>query len=221
MDKDQLKGKLQDFVVFIICIGAILGIAYYTGFLKGFTPADFQDAFNRIVKNAPNAPQISKTSRGVSTRYNGYTPSRIPKEVLRGSKNSRVWQNIFYTNKKTIFYVYDNNSSTGQYGKDFHKKLQAYINTSSAKSAYNVVEYPTHIYNNLRTGITTSYDICNSLEECKAQKLRATDYSALSNFMGRCSKTMCIFNPQKGQYVVLKTRNYNDAVNMINKLKNW
>ena len=220
MDKDQLKGKLQDFVVFIICIGAILGIAYYTGFLKGFTPADFQDAFNRIVKNAPNAPQISKTSRGVSTRYNGYTPSRIPKEVLRGSKNSRVWQNIFYTNKKTIFYVYSDNS-TQVNSTDFHNNIQNYLSKSSARSSYNIVAQPYYLYKNMLTGAVSSYSICNSLEECNAQKQRATDHSAMSNFMDRCAKTMCIFNPQKGQYVVLKTKNYNDAVNMINKIKNW
>ena len=73
----------------------------------------------------------------------------------------------------------------------------------------------------MRTGITGPSDICNSLEECKAQRDHAADYSSLQAFFQRCAKTMCVINPAKKQYVVLKKRDYDSAVKMINDLRGW
>ena len=111
--KKEIKDKLIEIVSFLICLAVLLAIAYYSGFIKGFSVSDFQDAYNRLVYNFTNSASKSgvktdlfdtsnKNTKRISS-YKNYHPMRIPKEVLRGVDTSGVWKNVFYSNKKVVF----------------------------------------------------------------------------------------------------------------------
>ena len=49
----------------------------------------------------------------------------IPQAVLRGVAASGAWKQIFYSDKKVVFYVYNNMQS------DFHYSVQNYLSTKT------------------------------------------------------------------------------------------
>ena len=218
MDKDVLTGKLQEFGWLLLCVVVILGAAYFTGFLKGFTAADFQDAYNKIIAYIPQNSAKPSGNNQTASRYQGYLVSNISQEVLRATENTYAFRNILKSDSKSVFYVYGSNS---KYSSNFHYNLQNYISRSNVKTKYNIYAYSTDQLSNLRTGSSNAKKICNSLEECNEQRRDAADYTALQTFFERCSRTMCIINPSKNQFVMLRKRDYNEAVKMINTLQNW
>lgn len=222
MDKDVIIDKLKDLLNFLICVAIILAIAYFSGFLKGFTPADFQEAFSNLTGSVPQKGAGNVQTRGQhGVRYNNYLASKIPDNVMRGAKSTPAWYNVLTASGKSVFYVYDDDPSNTTYHPDFHLAMQKYISKSPVKTKYNVYAYPLYMFKNIKTGEVGPDKICNSLEECKAQRQKAVDYEALQSFFLRCSKTMCVINPQRGEYVVLKKRDYASAVQMLNGLANW
>lgn len=210
--RKEIAEKLKEILSFTVCLGILLAIAHYTGFLKGFSQQDFINAYNDIVKTSQVSNKNYKKQTRV-TKYGNYQPSKIPEAVLRGVKSSNTWVNVFNSRTKTIFYIYDDSS------KDFHYRIQSY--TPNWNSNYNVFAYTTEAFNNMRTGAIGPSKICNSLEECNEQRIKASDYTTLSNFMKSCGTTLCIINPSKGQYIRLKTKNSGQAIQMINSLKHW
>lgn len=49
--KKEIKDKLIEAGSFFACILVLLAIGYFTGFIKGFSPEDFQEAYNRTAAN--------------------------------------------------------------------------------------------------------------------------------------------------------------------------
>ena len=47
----KIKDKLKEAGSFLLCLVVLLGIAYYTGLLKGFSPDDFVSAYQQIAYN--------------------------------------------------------------------------------------------------------------------------------------------------------------------------
>lgn len=212
MDKDIIVDKLHDLLNMIICIAIVLAIAYFSGFLNGFTPADFQDAFGRLTQPLTGKKYVSKN--GIQP-YNNYQPSKISPEVIRGANTLYAWRMMFASNTKTILYIYEDSD------KDFHYQLQNYIAKSPIKTNYNVYAYTKRDFKNVRLGEGGPTQICNSVEECKAQRQRAADYGSSASFLEKCGKTMCVINPTKRQFVRLPKRDARQAVQMINALRNW
>lgn len=207
MDKDVIVEKFKDLFKFVICIAIILGIGYYTGFLNGFAPQDFKDAFSKVFYN-DSVPA-----------YGNYQPSRISKNAMKGTEVLPVWRNMFNTNKKVVFYIFDENSPTDQ---DFHRSMQLYLNkTSTMRNRYNFEAYSIRGFKHVPLGEGINNGVCNSFDECKEQHQRAADYSSLASFLERCGKTMCVIYPRKQQFIKLKKRNARDAVIMLNGLRNW
>lgn len=222
MEKDIVVDKLKDFCSFLLCFVVILAIAYFSGFLKGFTPADFQDAYNRLLSYVPQVSSntYAKHSNN-TTRYKDYLPSYIPDSVLRSAKDTGTYSEIFNSNTKSVYYVYDDYGKDIDYTIDFHNRFQNYISRNSLKTYYDIRPYTLYLFHNMRVGVTGPTNICKSLAECKAQRDHAADYSSLQAFFNRCAKTMCIINPAKKQFIVLKKRDYESAVKMLNDLKGW
>ena len=221
--KDLIQQKLIEFGYFIICIVIVLAIARFSGFLEGFAPQDFQNAYQNIVYNVDGllgkkSNNVLDSSNSKSNRiasYRGYQPMRIPVAVLRGVDSSNTWQNIFYADKKVVFYVYDNSQN------EFNNTIQNYLSTKSKMKNYALSAYTQGRFDNIRAGEIGPSKICNSLAECNAVRQKASDYSALAEFMKRCGTYICIINPQKQQYVRLRSKNSSQAVKMINALSNW
>ncbi len=211
MNIDMLIEKFKDFVKFLVFIAILLGIAYWSGYLKGFTPNDFKNAYYTLFPSASN---------GTSTRYNGYLPSVIPKEVKKSAFENRLFVNVLSSNKKTIFYAYGN-SANHLFTRSFHEELQKYINDKSLTAYYDVYAMSYNSYKYMRAGSRAPSNICNSLEECKAQRDHAANYASLQAFFEKCANSMCIFNPTKNQYVILRKKDPQGVVDMIRDLKNW
>lgn len=223
--KKEIKDKLIEIVSFFICLAVLLAIAYYSGFIKGFSVSDFQDAYNRLVYNFTNSASKSgvktdlfdtsnKNTKRISS-YKNYHPMRIPEDVLRGVDTSGVWKNVFYSNKKVVFYIYDESEL------NFHNSIANYLSLDTKAQKYNLVAYSENSFNSMRLGDIGPSKICDSLEECNSIRQKAADYTALSEFMRRCGRYMCIINPNRQQYIKLSSKNSGQAVQMILELMNW
>lgn len=223
--KKEIKDKLIEIVSFFICLAVLFAIAYYSGFIKGFSVSDFQDAYNRLVYNFTNSASKSgvktdlfdtsnKNTKRISS-YKNYYPMRIPEEVLRGVDTSGVWKNVFYSNKKVVFYIYDESQL------NFHNSIANYLSTNTKAQKYNLVAYSENSFNSMHLGDFGPSKICDSLEECNSVRQKAADYTALSEFMQRCGRYMCIINPNRQQYIKLSSKNSGQAVQMILELMNW
>lgn len=223
--KKEIKDKLIEIVSFFICLAVLFAIAYYSGFIKGFSVSDFQDAYNRLVYNFTNSASKSgvktdlfdtsnKNTKRISS-YKNYHPMRIPEDVLRGVDTSGVWKNVFYSNKKVVFYIYDESQL------NFHNSIANYLSTNTKAQKYNLVAYSENSFNSMHLGDFGPSKICDSLEECNSVRQKAADYTALSEFMQRCGRYMCIINPNRQQYIKLSSKNSGQAVQMILELMNW
>lgn len=223
--KKEVKDKLIEVASFCVCVAVLLAIAYYTGFINGFAPSDFQDAYQKIVysikgsaaqnKNDIDLFGINSSNLKRLSAYNGYQPMRIPESVLRGVESTKTWGNVFYSNKKVIFYIYDDNRT------DFNNSVTNYVNSNPVGRKYNLVSFPKNRFDSLHLGDVGPSEICNSLEECNAVRQKASDYTSLSEFMKRCGSNMCIINPQLNQFIRLKNKNSGQAVRMIYDLADW
>ena len=224
MKKNEIKEKLADAGCFLVCVAVILGIAYFTGFLKGFAPQDFVDAYNNLTANlsnsslAKNAGKNIDSSSGNSGRnetYEGYPVAKIPDAVLRGVRTTRMWAFLLENTKKTVFYIYDDSS------EEFNSAVKNYLSTKKNASIYELYAYSKSSFSSMNIGNYGSDKICNSLEECNAVRQRASDYSSMTSFLNYCGRTMCVFDPSTQKYIRLKNRNNKQAAQMLDDLRYW
>ncbi len=223
--------KLKDTGSFILCLGVLLGIAYFSGFLKGFAPSDFLDAYQRVVYNLSKNSKSAEDRAGIlstgnstakkSSSFSSYRPHTIPETVIRGVHSSGTWTNIFESDKKVVFYLYDPTGEDSSLSEEFHHKMTSYINNKDNRPYYNIFAYTTDAFKNMRTGAVGPSKICDSLEECNQQRMNASDYSNMAEFFKRCGRTVCIINPANEQYVILRDRNFGNAVYVLNDLREW
>ena len=218
----ETKNKLIEVCSFCACLIVLLGIAYFSGVIKGFAPQDFTNAYNELFSNFSNSAfvrnnnvSISKTqSRGSknSAAYNNYQIARIPESVLRGVNNTGAWTQIFNSYNKSIFYIYDEKNDV------FDNSIKNYV-ASDTQNSYSVHSYSKNEFNNLRVGDIGPSKICDSLQECNKVRQKASDYSSMAEFLKYCGNTLCIINPAKKEYVKVKSRQ--SATKVLNDLKNW
>lgn len=217
-----IKKRVTEAAALLGCAIVILAVAYFSGFLRGFAPADFQEAYNKLTFNLSKGAN-GNTAKMLATagnkekvqKYNGYQPMMIPEAVLRGSITSQAWGHVLQADRRVIFFIYSDKDK--RYGMD----LKNAIESDNASSNYKIVSYKLEDFSYQNVGDYGPTKICNSLQECNAVRQKASDYSMLAAFFNQCSRTMCIINPQKQQYVILRQRNVNDAVATVNALKNW
>ena len=220
--KKELKDKIIEISSYLICLAIILAIGYFTGYLKGFTPSDFENAYYKITYDLSNTEifknqniKFSKKNcrNNNSSRHSKYRINKIPEAVIRGVNSSGVWTNIFNSNKKTVFYIYDDNSIS------FDNSIKNYVNSENLSSKYNIVSYTTTSFGSVRLGDIGPSEICKNLQECNANRQKASDYTTLSEFLKQCGRTACIINPTESEYIRLNSRNI--ATSAIYSLQNW
>lgn len=213
--------KFKNLAGYIVAVIIVLAAAYYTGFLEGFTPQDFQNAYNKISSNVASSTNntrkyINKSSGNDNVKNFGkYHPNTIEEGVLLGSSTTGAWSNIFKSTKKTVFYIYNDNND------NFYSEISSYITKNKIDRYYNVIALEKRSYSNYSVGNSSYAKICNSLEECKQQRDRAANYSKLANFMENCGKTICVINPNLKQYIRLNKRDVNEAKQLLEGVKLW
>ena len=210
--------NFKEIFAFIVCLCVLAGFGFYTG----FKPEDFM----QLIDNASN--YLSKTFDGAKKSnnnnigskkiniYNGYKPRIIQQQWLEASRKYKIWSSIFLSSKKVVFYIYTSEND------DFHQKVSNYLSKNpKVSSFYNFRAMSLKSFKNAPLGLMVTNKVCNSIEECNAQRVKASAASEISIFLENCGKTMCIINPQNAEYVQLDGRNPNAAAMMINALRNW
>lgn len=210
------KEILKEISCYAGCIAFIALSAYISGIFK---ETSYQSLSNTVVNNvkASGIEQYinqERSPRKKVTVYKNYRPRIIPDNVIAGSDSSHTWRNIFNSNKKVVFYLYNTND-------DFHSSIYNYFKQNKLSENYNFEPYSSDAFNNMRNGTIGPSKICDSLEECNRVRANASNYTLLTNFLSNCGKTMCIFNPAKNEYVQLKRRDITEAEHMLNGLQNW
>lgn len=221
--KKEYKNKLIEIGGYCTCLIIILAIGYFSGYLKGFAPDDFVNAYEQITSDLSKSSAVKNTNVSFSrtksigskttSTYNDYQAARIPVAVIRGVNTYRTWTEIFNSHNKTVFYLYDKQDDS------FDSSIKNFVNNGVLSSKYTVYSYGKDDFSNLRLGEVGPSKICNSLQECNQVRQKASDYSTMAEFLKYCGKTMCIINPSKGEYVRVKTRN--SAIKMLDDLQNW
>ena len=223
MKKNDINDKLLDLASFFACIVVIAVVAYFTGFLKGFAPKDFVDAFKNFGPNLANSPLVKLAGKasfdtnnsGKNETYEGYEVTKIPEAVLRGVKIDGLWTFLFDSDKKVVFYIYDDSS------EDFNSSVKNFLSSNKNASAYNLYEYTNLSFSSMNLGNYGASKVCNSLEECNQQRQNASDYSLMTAFLKYCGKTMCVINPSTKKYTRLKNKDAMEATKMLDDLRYW
>lgn len=130
--KKEYKNKLIEIGGYCICLTIILAIGYFSGYLKGFAPDDFVNAYEQITADLSKSSAVKNTNVSFSrtksigskttSTYNDYQAARIPVAVIRGVNTSRTWTEIFnsqfftyMTSKMTVLILQLKISSTMEY----------------------------------------------------------------------------------------------------------
>lgn len=221
--KKEIKGKLKEIGSYGLCLVVILGVAYYSGILKGFAPKDFENAYTQITTDLSQTStvknsniNISRTSSKGSTRttsYNNYQVAKIPTSVVRGVKEEHYFTEIFNPTAKTIFYFYDTPMDS------FDSSVKNFVSNGKISGKYRIYSYSKNDFNRLHLGSVGPSKICDSFQECNEVRQKAADYTSMSEFLKQCGRTMCIINQSRGEYIRL--RNRNNAIKILDDIQNW
>lgn len=214
----MIKVDFKEVGYYVICILFIVVAGNISGITKTFS---YDAISNEIVAKVKStgvekylAKETDTSAQKTTNTYGKYRPSYIPKKVLAGSQTSGAWTNLFNSNKKVVFYVYDKNDK-------FHDEFFNYFSNSDYSKYYDFKPTSKSTFNGMMTGTVGPSKICNSIEECNKYREKASNYTLLTNFLSSCGKGMCIFNSEKNQFVQLRRRTTKDASNMLEELKNW
>lgn len=219
----EMNEKIKEVLGFIVCTIILVAIGFYSGFFNKISFDKIALSFKQLPsdisggKTILKSPDVSSSgSKRRIAKYNNYQPNEIPKAVIDGAYSSNTWTNIFNSDKKVIFYVYSNS------GNDkFNSRIQHFIRTDKNWNYYNLLAYPQSAYNSIRANDWGTSKICNSIEECNQVRLKAANYTMLSEYINHCSRAMCIIHPKKRQYFILREKNPEKVITILNDLKLW
>lgn len=219
----KINGKVVEAVNFLLCIAVLIGIAYYTGIIEGFSPEELTYSYQKLIKNIskPAKQNSYRKARTVQTAKGSYTPVRIPESVLYGVRRTGMWKQLFNSSKKVVFYVYSGDSDrNSELSNDFNNTLANFVYSGNNYYYYELQALNVQNYNNLKSNVSVGPEkICNSLQECNEQRKYAASYSTMADFVNRCAGTMCIINGRTGEYVILRNRDSKTAINVLYQLK--
>ena len=214
----MIKVDFKEVGYYVVCILFIVVAGNISGVTKSFS---YDAISNEIVAKVKStgvdkylAKETDTSAQQKSNYYGKYRPSYIPKKVLAGSQTSGVWTNLFNSNKKVVFYVYDKNDK-------FHDEFSGYFFNSDYAQFYEFEATTKYIFDSMMTGTVGPNKVCNSIEECNQYREKASNYTLMTNFLSSCGKGMCVFNPEKQQFVQLRRRTSKEANDMLEELKNW
>ncbi len=223
--KKENSDKFRELISLVLCVIVLLLIANYAGFLKVINFDSIFTSFGKFTSTLSSTDiekgKINPGNQKTRSEYNGIKVRYIPANVLSAVDNSYQWNVLFKSDKKVIFFVYS--TSDSKYAdSDFYNKISGILSENNNSYYYNLVAFDTKRYEYMRTGGDIGPSkICNSLEECRNQAVRANNYSAASAFVERCARTMCIINPKREEFVAIKARDSKIATDYIEKLKGW
>ena len=223
-----MSEKSKEVFGVLACIGLLVGLGYYTGFFNDFNLENFFKTTSSDVANLKTDMTSNKNNKKnfhiggeKMSKFGNLRANNIPNDVYKGAELVRGWDRVFKGNKKVVFYAYDNSGKNVAYAGDFHNKLTDAFNQNHLSEYYNFEPMDYSIFRNYYVGISTATKICNSLEECNKVRQTANYKATFQMFLDRCAKAFCVINPEKRQFLLLRNRNVNEAMNLLINAKNW
>lgn len=206
--------KIKELLLFVVCIAAILGCAYHFGFIKGFGISDISEGIESLASSFSVSTNVLHNDSGNKNlaKFGGYIPQNIPQRLVGRTFQTPSWNRIFNANQTVVFYIYNEKSD------DFDYKIRKFLNSNPKFLNASMTEIGLR---HASWGYSAHEKVCNSLKECNEQRENAVANSTALTLLEHCGKTMCIINPQKKQYIMLKKRDATDAVRLINDAKRW
>ncbi len=141
--------------------------------------------------------------------------SLVPENVMNIYKTQNRLPQVFQGGDRVVFYVADPKKEDSA---AFDAAVRAHV--ASLGNTYSIVTFSPPAYRTTMAGNTYN-DICNSFEECKAMKDRASAYAEFSGFFDHCAKTLCVFNNRNGAYVRLKKKHVEDMKIVLTRYRAW
>ena len=226
-----MSEKMNEALGVIACIGLLIGLGFYTGFLDDFSFKNLESFFKTASSDVSNIKSDMASNKSSKknfhiggermSKFGNYRANNIPNDVFKGSELVRGWDRIFKAKKKVVFYAYDNSGKNVAYAGDFHNKLTEAFNKNNLGEYYNFEPMEYYFFKNYYVGISSATKICNSLEECNTVREIANYKATFQMFLDRCAKAFCIINPEKQQFILLRNRNVDEAMNVLINAKNW
>ena len=223
-----MSEKSKEVFGVLACIGLLVGLGYYTGFFNDFNLENFFKTTSSDVANLKTDMTSNKNNKKnfhiggeKMSKFGNLRANNIPNDVYKGAELVRGWDRVFKGNKKVVFYAYDNSGKNVAYAGDFHNKLTNAFNQNHLSEYYNFEPMDYSIFRNYYVGISTATKICNSLEECNKVRQTANYKATFQMFLDRCAKAFCVINPEKQQFLLLRNRNVDEAMNVLINAKNW
>ena len=206
--------SFKDFLSYIVIIALFATAAYRLGLFNNINLNTIGDAYKSASESITNPNKNLDNYQKPTKTIRGYRPADIPEKVLTASETSRNWRNVFYADKKVVFYVYNKENTI------FRDALKKYIINKGLDNYYNLVMLDELSYKRNNAGAPSS-KICTHLDECLKMREKAANYALLTHFMDNCTKTICIFNPEKEQYIMLKKRKFSELKELLEVLRTW
>ena len=205
----------KDILSYVVIVALFAVAGYHAGLFNNFNFSGFQNSLKSASYNVSNSNNKLMAKQNQSAQQvRGYKPNNIPDEVIMAAKASKNWDSLFFGHKKVIFYIYDDGNMA------FKDVLSKYLSDTGLNRYYDLMALNRQGYKaNSVSAYTTK--ICNSIEECVQVRNKAANHTLLTNFMDKCAKTVCIFNPNKKQYVTLRERKFSELKNLLSILKTW
>lgn len=198
-----MNEKFKEFLGFLLCFASFVYIMEHFDFRSNiFSDILFKNSTSMVKKTTP-------------TRFKNHSVSNIPSAVYRGSQYSGIWVNVLHNDKKVVFYVKDKEDTL------FNKKVDLLLSADSFSQKYDVYAFKPDNYRSYKRSVYSSKKICNTLKECNLQRKNASNYTEMVYFFDKCAKKMCIINPKKKQYVLIRSRDYKDVLKTLSNFANW
>lgn len=198
-----MSEKFKELFGFFLC---------FIGFVYLMEHFDFRNNIYSDILLKNTAKKVKKTS---PAKYKNTSVSNIPAYVYQGAEYSGLWLNVLKNDKKVVFYVQDEEDTI------FNKKVNMLLSSNNFANNYDVFDFRPDSYKSYKRNIYSSKKICNTLQECNSQRKNASSYTEMAFFFDRCARSMCIINPKKKQYVMLRNREYREVLKTLTNFANW
>ncbi|MBO6087616.1 hypothetical protein J6P92_04630 [bacterium] len=225
-----MNAKVKEILGIFVCIGLLIGLGIYTGFFNNFGMADVQRVLNSAFHDISNPnfdfiktgndDSVSFGNKNVST-IGQYRANNIPEQALKGARMSGFWPNIFKSEKKVVFYVYEPSGKSTKYSMEFHEKIKEKFKNGKLNKYYNFEPSEFAIYRNYNVGLIGSTKVCNSIEECKNMHELTSSRAAMQIFLDKCAANFCIINLKNNEFVMIRNKDANEAIKALNVLSGW
>ena len=151
-------------------------------------------------------------------------PKPIPKEVLKSARENDFYYFLFLGKaRKNIVYTFKKGSTSLKDSEVFHTKISEYLEKELYDGMYKNQYFPADriepYEKNLLKDFLKEDSNSNKIVKNIAEKQKRLE--VLKTFIDDCYKTMCVINNKTNEYLLLDTRDFEKAKELLLDYKLW